>query len=200
MIKYTEIDTSVNIWDYYFKVRIPYLQSRTIEDIRKFGVTLSGVRAIDSSVDSEWITTMLPISDMIEHYREGVPIKIPSKSDIKLIYDFISEHIHAWKNKLEKGINIGDAPIDDLILMDKFANLIYDNAKYQFDTKAIDSILTQQMFNVQKINAANFFNVKAPSRSEEDGITRINAGPEEPPDRNSLADFFKNKMVTLRRY
>ena len=198
------VDTTVKLWEYFYKVRVPYLQSRTVEDIRTFGTNISGIKVIDDAKMTELITVMLTISQMLEYYKEAVPIRIVSYSDVKEIYQAISEHIMAWKQRLEKGINIGDAPIDDLILLDQFANSVYDHAKYQFTAETVSSLMAQHMGSVQRVNASNFFNhislAKLNSAGIEQGITRINAIKEdEIPDRDSLGEFFKTRLVNIRR-
>lgn len=200
-------DTTVFIWDYLFKVRVPYLQSRSIDDIRKHGVALSGVAEIDNDIHNQWQTTMISIAKMVTFYREGVPIRVSAESDVKLIYEHISNHIHAWKTRLENGINIGDAPIDDLIMMDQFASTIYEHAKYQFTPEIVNSLLAQHMTSVQRVNAHNFFSssvmskLNNPDHDGQEGITMINGeGEDAYPERDTLSEFFKNRLVNLRRY
>lgn len=202
-------DTSESLWENYYKVRLPYLQSRSIEDIRRTGVVITGIPAIDNDIQNQWITTMMPIATMAEHYKEGTPIKVVSESDVKVIYEQISHHIHAWRQRLERGVNLGDAPIDDLILLDRFANTIYEHAKYQFTPEIANSIIAQHLNSVQLINAHNFFSSdimsnlnKGPNSNA--SVNRINTVEEEEedpyPDRESLGDFFKNRLINLRRY
>lgn len=193
-------DTTSLLWDYYFKVRIPWLQSRSIEDIKNTGVVLSGVPEIDRDINNQWQTTMLTISQMADYFKEGVAIRVVSSSDVKTIYNHISSHIHAWKSRLERGINIGDSPVDDLILLDRFANTIYDHAKYQFTPEIADSLIGKHLSELNRINPHNFFTGKAISNLN-NGITRINATDDtEIPDRDSLGNFFKDRLINLRRY
>lgn len=199
------VDTTVRLFDYFYKVRIPYLQSRSIDDIRTYGVVLSGVPEIDNDIQNQWITVMLTINSMVEYYKQDVPIKVCLQSDIKEIYDSISEHITAWQSRLQRGINIGGAPIDDLILMDKFASTIYEHAKYHFTPEVLNSVTANYMSSLHKVNAQNFFNKNVlemlGSTSNEPGVTRINAPvAEELPERDSLGEFFKNKLINIRRY
>src|SRR5574343_2048969 len=115
------VDTTVKLWEYYYKARIPTLASRSIQDIREKGTPISGVPEIDKDLKNQWTTTYLTIRQMVEYFQEGISVKVVDIKDTKAIYEAISEHIHAWRERLERGINIGDAPIDDLIAMDQFA-------------------------------------------------------------------------------
>ncbi len=147
---------------------------------------------------------MMTISQMADYFKEGVPIRIPSESDVKEIYEHISEHIYAWKFRLERGINIGDAPIDDLITLDQFANTVYSHAKYHFTPDMFGGAFAKHMSGIQRVNASNFFNASALKNlnipTSVDGVTRINAIEDEIPDRESLSDLFKERLINLRRW
>lgn len=196
------IDTTSKLWDYYYQVRVPYLQSRTIDDVRRHGVNVSGIAEIDKDIPNQWMTTMMTVAQMADYFKEGVPIRVIKQSDVKEIYDNISNHIHAWKSRLERGINIGDAPVDDLILLDQFANTVYEHAKYQFTADMVNSLFAQHLSKVQKINASNFFAHGAMPKpnqpGSEAGVTRINADDKHE-DRDSLSEFFKTRLINLRR-
>lgn len=199
-----EVDTTVNIWEWYFKVKVPYLQSRPIELMKLIGTPVSGVKEIDKDIQNQWIVTMMPIAYMVELYQKGIPVSVVLPSDTKQIYDFISQHIYAWKRRLEVGINIGDAPIDDLIAMDEFAHLVYEHARYQFTRETADSIISRHLTGLQRFNIHTFFNRDVVvNLNNKDGIsspvTRINHDEEDHvPDRDSLSDFFKDRIISLR--
>lgn len=198
------IDTTSRLWDYLYHVKMPYQQTRSVDDIRRTGTNVTGVREIDSDIHRQWFSTMISIAQMADYFKEGVPIRVTHESDVQEIYKAISEHIMAWKARLERGINIGDAPIEDLVLLDNFANTIYAHAKYHFTKDEANALIAQHLNTVQRINASNFFspnvlaNIKSPDTK--DGITRINADPEDAiPERDSLSEFFKTRLINLRR-
>jgi hypothetical protein len=195
-------DTSIKIWEWLFRVSIPYLQSRTMEDLKRYGVTLTGIQEYDEAVNEEWITTAISIVRMVELYKEGVPIRVLDVKDTKTIYEYISLHIQAWKVRLERGINLGDAPIDDLIDMDQFASVVYAEAKYQFTREYADSFTANHLSGLQRFNANTFFNKTFTDSInkvtvDQHGVTRINAA-EEIQDRDSLSEFFKNRIINNR--
>lgn len=195
------IDTTVALWEYLYKVRIPYLQSRTIEDIREKGTVISGIASYDADIKNQMQTTYLSINQMVDYYKEGVPVRLCEKDDPKRIYEAVSEHIHAWKYQLQNGINIGDAPIEDLILMDKFASTVYEHAKHHFNDDTTNSILAQHFGKISSINQANFFtpssDIAKKVKHEADGVVKINSDEVE---RESLGDFFKSRVSYLRRF
>ena len=196
------VDTAKALWDILYLVRIPQLQTTTITYMRAVGTYMTGNRQIDRTVAEQWTTTMLPISTMIDYYKEGAQIKIVKESDIESIYIAISEHLNAWIHQLTFGINIGNAPIDDLVAMDQFANDIYAHAKYHFKPGMAESFLTRQLEQSATFSPQNFFrpDPKAKKVPETvDGVTRINE--EDPyPDRESLKDYLKAHLDTLKRW
>lgn len=129
---------------YIFKeiihVRVPYLQMRSIEDLQFFGMPHSGNDRFDRQTPHEHIDIMIPISQMVEYYQRGAQLFFPLASDTKRVYDYISDHLTAWKRHISRSLNWADAPIEDLKLLDEFANAIYAHAKYQFTDEIINSI------------------------------------------------------------
>lgn len=196
MIK-SPVDTTVKIWDYLYKVTIPFLDSRSVADIKRFGVTMTGVEAIDKVKHGEIITTMMSIADMVEHHKEGVKIAIVRQEDIKIIYQDVIDHIQAWRMRLERGINIGDAPIDDLISMDEFANSLFAHARHEYSPDMSNSDILRQLGNVERIGPVNFF--KDGVQKDDDGITKINSKEDDLPTRDSMGDFFKSRLIGLNR-
>ena len=195
------IDTSTYIFDYLFKCRIPNLQTMSEEYIRFFGMPTTGDPSIDQAMADQWITTMLPISKMVEYSKQGITIKIVKYDDVKVMYNYISLHLQAWKNQIGNGINVGDAPIDDLIDLDAFANLVYDQAKYQFTRDIADSLLERQMSTITRFNKSNFFKPDIKINDSGDNITRINAEPiDNYPKRESLSDIFKDRKIGYKKW
>ena len=50
--------TEVKLWEYFYRVRVPYLQSRTVEDIRTTGVNVTGIPSIDNDIKNQLITSI----------------------------------------------------------------------------------------------------------------------------------------------
>jgi hypothetical protein len=78
------------LFDEYFKVRYPYLQSRSIDDLRKYGYRVSGVEELDRNLDKQEITTELTINQMFEKYRAGVSISVINSVVISCLSRFLS--------------------------------------------------------------------------------------------------------------
>jgi hypothetical protein len=191
------LDTTDKLWNHLYRVRVPYLQSRTIEDIQEKGTVISGITEYDRDIQNQWMTTYLSISQMADYFKEGVPIRVCNVQDTKDIYESISLHISAWKSQLEKGMNIGDAPIEDLVLLDKLANTVYAEAKYQIAANVSNDIVAQQFQALQSVGINNFF------RNNNTNPLNNTGSPDKEAheiDRESLGDFFKSRIISGRRW
>lgn len=195
-------DTTTLIWDRLFMCRIPNLQTMSEEYIRFFGMPTTGDPGIDKEMSNQLITTMISIAKMVEYSKDGISIRVVKTEDVKTIYEFISLHLQAWKHQISNGINIGNAPIDDLIAMDSFANIVYDKAKFQFTRTMADSIMTRYLSNSSKINKTNFFKEGTDPTEVSLGITRINQDDavDNFPKRESLTDIFKDRKIGGRKW
>lgn len=186
------------IWEPVFRCTIPQLQTTSTTYLRLFGSPTTGHPEIDKSLNDQTLTTYLTIAKMVEYYKKGVPVRVAQYKDTKTIYEYIENHIRAWKRRLETGINIGGAPIEDLITMDQFATSVYQHARHLIDQEEIDSFLIKSMNQVQSINK---FNILKPLVTENEEVTKINVDDEPVfPQRDSLADVFKNSRVIGRKW
>lgn len=194
------------LFDEYFKVKYAYLQSRSIEDIRKYGYRVSGVEEIDRQLDKQEVTTELTINQMFEKYRAGVTITVLNYKDTKRIYEIIHAHLTAAAEYLHSGVNTGGVPIEDLIELDIFAGVVYKEARYVFNLKAREDVLSKNFVAVQDINFANILTREAPQRQDpslrrDDGVEVTTHGRKnnEPsaPDRSSYREIFEEQMKHL---
>lgn len=192
-----KIDTATYIFHHLFLCRIPYLASMSVEYMKQFGIPSSGDKETDLIMSKQDITTMLPISEMVKYHADGVAIAIVNRSDIKDIYQLISNHLSKWEKHIRVSINLGNAPLEDLALLDDFANTVYGEAKYEFTTEVAPSMFMQHMSSTIRINKNNFFKSSASQPSlDKNGNLRIH-GPEDQvyPERQSLSDIFRNRRI-----
>ena len=184
-------DTTALLWDWLFNIRVPYLQSLGIDELRRTGVVVTGIREIDRDVQNQWKLTAVNIAKMIAFYKEGIPIRICKEQDVITIYEYVTRHILAWRARLHNSINIGSSPIEDLIVLDGFAAMVFDQAKYNYKPEIAQSAMTAQMRKSVSLNATNFFvPEKLPDKYKEPTEQKT----DELPERESLADFFKSRV------
>lgn len=183
-----EYDTTKAIWDYLYLVRYPVQMARSVEDIRMFGVPVTGDKKKDKHVMDEQGWRWMNINDMVELFREGVPVYLKTE-DTKPVYEAISAHICAWKKQLEFGFNNGNAPVADLILMDEFANSVYEHAVWHYPRDQKEGTFMTQL------RQTSIFTLKSPARND------IRAAPVDPktlPKRSGLGEFFKERFASMQ--
>lgn len=194
------------LFDEYFKVRYPYLQSRSVSDLRRHGYRISGVEEIDRHLDKQEITTELTINQMFEKYRAGVSITVLDYKDTKRIYEIIHAHLTAAAEYLHSGVNTGGVPIEDLIELDIFAGVVFKEARYVFNLKAREDVLSKNFINVQSINFSNILNRAPTARTISSQIlspgvevTTHKRGDDQPKaeDRRSYREIFEEQMKHL---
>jgi hypothetical protein len=189
-------DTRWCIWNLKFRCRVPFIQTMSVDYMQHFGMPTVGdsrYAHYDKEMANEPITTMLSINQMVEYFRKGVTVAVCRHADTKVIYEHISNHLRAWKDKLEVGFNIRSAPIEDLILLDKFANAVYRHAAPYFTAAYVDSILARKMSESLRVTRQNVL-------SRPPAVKKINADPEKSehedekddglPKRESMAETF----------
>lgn len=133
------------IWSKLFLVSIKYKYLQSDDELRMFGLSSVYDTDLDNSTHNQLIDIMINIDKMVEYYRKGITVNIKVHSDTKIIYNIINEYLFAWKNRLNNGINIGIAPLDDLLLLDQFAGSIYSFAKDHFRTEDESNKLVNQL-------------------------------------------------------
>lgn len=188
-IPYEQRDSAYWIWNELYQCSIPYIQMLTMEDLQEFGMPASGDAAQDYSTANELRQVMIPISEMVKYYHRGVQVYVNNPADTKRIYDRISDHLIAWKQKLTKSLNMRNAPLEDLKLMDQFANAVYEHAKFQFTDDTIASLLTRTVDNrqLELVKLTNILEsgISPAKLKEEQSIDEMY------PARESMADFFQ---------
>lgn len=189
-------DTTALIFEERFLVKVPYIDSCSDDYLKIFGTPTTGDRDIDKVVNAAWIDICIPICDMVEYYRKGVNIKVTQPSDVKKIYDNISAHLTRWANNLGRGLNVGNAPIQDLIDLDRFANVVYVHAKYHITPELVTSVMGQNLSSIGGMegifksgSAGALMNKKIVDPTYQPIKTESGY-----PERNSLEKLFSSKI------
>lgn len=191
-------DTAAALWDNYYLVRIPYIQSTSVEYMKLVGTYTTTHKDIDQALAGQWITSMLPISKIVDYYKDGCQVKIVKESDIKEIYEHISRHLEAWLDQLTYGVNIGGAPIEDLIAMDQFANEVYSHAKYHFTNEVVNSLLVNKLIGESGVNASNFLKNVSLINGYTPPLIKANYD-QDLPERVPLENALKEHLGNVRR-
>ena len=187
-IPYEQRGTAWRIWNELYQVMIPYIQMLSIEELKQYGMPTTGDPGYDYGTANEMRLIMIPISEMVEYFSKGVQVSIVNKNDVKTIYERISDHLNEWKKNLETSLNIGSAPLEDLKLMDRFANAVYEHAKYQFTDDTIASFMARRM-DTRHADLNDMIdrletNTTKEQKEQEELDKRY-------PNRDSMADYFQ---------
>lgn len=198
------VDTSNYIFDYLYTCRVPLHATLTESEMRTFGYVYTGNSDIDNGTRDQYVTVMWPIAKMAKAFGEGDTVKLAKYSDAKEIYEHVEKHLHAWKSKLETAFHIGDAPLKDLILLDEFANSVYEHAKYNFTNQYVESLMMRDLTAISAINRSNLFKTKRPAPLVGNGNvkhvdeTHVKINDKSDPnsvEREMLGDVFKSRIV-----
>lgn len=187
--------TSYYIWEPLFRCKVPQLQTTSKAYLKHYGMPTTGNDAYDKDLANQLIDTAIPIVKMVEYFSKGIPIYIVKSADIKTIYQHIENHLLAWKRQLDHGLNIGGAPVDDLIAMDAFANKIYDHAKFHFTREIADSIFLRQMGSINR----NTFLSPVVTPVTETALNKPSEG-DGYEQRGSMSEHFKEKRAGIRKW
>ena len=187
-------DTRYYIFKKLFNCRISNIQSMSVDYLQHFGMPVSGHPEYDKEISHELIERLLPISEMVKYFNDGVTVEVVNYSDTKVIYEYITDHLNFWKNRIEDSFNARGAPIDDLIVMDRFAMSVYKHAVHQFTIEVVESILARRMSSVMRLSIDNIMGggpkplvVNANGEVEQEKI----------PERISMAEAFVRKQGIL---
>jgi hypothetical protein len=137
--------TAWYLFEEKFLCKVPQLATRTIEDIKQFGVFTTGDKVIDRELAKEWTLKYLSIAKMEEIFNNGHNIKVVNFADTKKIYELISAHLITWRDFFGRMENSGvDAQtLDELVRLDKFAAAVYEPAKHLFTEEIAMSLFGQ---------------------------------------------------------
>lgn len=175
------------IWVTPFEVSIAYKDTCSPEYLRLFGMPTVGDPTIDATMHNQLCHRYVTINQMVEYFKKGIAVRVVNHADTKRIYELITNYLLAWKENLQTGINIGDAPIDDLILLDRFANVVYQHAVQHFTPEFLNSRLMQQLNGEGKWKSRDSL-VKPKAVNEKGEVARH-------PQRESMSQLFSDRVI-----
>lgn len=115
-----------------FHVRVNPNHVRTADEIKLFGTPTTGNEDYDRELAKNDTLVMLSIAQMEDIFNNGYPVKVANYKDTERIYKLISDHLHFMKNIFVGSENITADPtiMNDLIRLDKFAQAMFEHARY----------------------------------------------------------------------
>jgi hypothetical protein len=144
-IQHTKL--ALPLWERIFMVRVPQLDSTNTQYIKFFGTPTTGDKDIDQALANQPLTIYINIDKMVEYYRRNVRVAVVRRDDVKVIYDLIQAYLDFWKRKLAFVLHPGSAPMDDLIMLDRFAQAVHDSIRYEIHQQESMSPFESFLFN-----------------------------------------------------
>lgn len=126
-------DTRYALWFERYQCRVPYIQTISIEDLEENGLPTSGDMHHDHAMMWEPRLISIPIHRMADLWQSGANISLVNRSDAPKIYEAIEKHLHAWRDHIANSYNPSKPPYDDLLVLDQFAHIVYEHAKFTYD-------------------------------------------------------------------
>lgn len=130
-------DSRYALWYVRYQCRIPYIQTLSIDELMEDGLPTSGDMHHDHATQWEPRLMSLPIHRMAELWSSGANVSLLKREDAPKIYEAIMTHLYAWKDHIEHAYHPRTPPYDDLLVLDQFANIVYEHARYAYDSNFI---------------------------------------------------------------
>lgn len=137
-IKPQNRDTRYPLWFVRYQCRIPYIQLLSIEELEENGLPTSGDIHHDHAMQWEPRLVSLPIHRMAELWSNGANISLVNRLDAPKVFEAISKHLHAWKDHIMHSYHPNKPPYEDLLILDQFASVVYDKAKFAYDENFVE--------------------------------------------------------------
>lgn len=191
-------DTAAPLWDRSFRCSVSRNLTTTDYYIETFGFVGTGDPQRDKQMKDEIIDTYVNINKLVEYHQKDIPFRLHRYEDTKIIYELIQEHLEAWADRLNRAVNIADAPIEDLIALDQLANAVYDKAKYYMTPSDAGGAFSRYLGKHTSFKRSSF---KMPTKAGPIEDVVIGAQNEDNfPNRDSMAERFKSIGIGMRRW
>lgn len=132
--------TLEGIWKRLYLIEMPEMFMRDEEDIRARGTFTLGDPEKDMKHQNSYGRAYRTINQIFELWKQGVEIYVVKYEDTENIYNAIEKHLSTWHRYLSQGVGISACPFDELLELDRFANTVYDKAKYVFTAESMKPI------------------------------------------------------------
>lgn len=193
MVTNTDTESAqYRIWNDRFLCQMKYIDTLSVDYIKIFGTLTTFDSDLDRRSHNEIVDRYLTVIQMVEYYNDGVPLYIKKPEDSKDIYILIQTHLQNWKHELQVSLRPDSAPVEELEIMDKFADQVYEHAKFYLDGALVDSPFARTL----KKDTKSVLNIlKPPSEFKNDDESLILDAPK----RDSMSDIFSIGAAQLER-
>lgn len=99
------------------------------EVVELFGTFTTNDPIEDMEIVNHPTPIELPITLILEHYLQGVPIKVVQVADIPIMYGLVNHHLSNWHSIIVNSLNVEHPPLDDFMRLDDFCSELYAYSK-----------------------------------------------------------------------
>jgi hypothetical protein len=119
-----------------FHCKIPELHRHDETYLREVGHHVTGDKAWDKELMHQLVDVYLTPVRMVTLFSIGSQIVFHNPRDALVVYDLIKTHLENWQRAIEQSLHPQNPPMDDLRLMEEFAEAIYPLAKVYMNKEA----------------------------------------------------------------
>jgi len=181
------------IWNNLYEVRVPYVETLSAQFLKDVGMPTVGNRELDKQMHQDLVNVVISIDAIVEYYRRGVTVYVRNGQDTQEIYHIVNNYLLAWRLQVENGLNLGMVPMEDLMLLDRFAEMLYPVAQaYGAPPRTTSSLFANLAGgNGRFITRDSLFDKSAPPGE-------VVVGEKEAPKHKSVATDLTKAIAQLR--
>lgn len=133
------------IWHTTFLCQMRDIDTKSIDYLKIFGTLDSGDPRLNMEASNEMVLRRLTIIEMIKYFHDGINVFVKNPEDCKKIYILIQEHLQNWSRELQYTLRPDSVPTEELLIMEQFADVVYEHAKWYLDSALVDSPFARSM-------------------------------------------------------
>lgn len=116
-----------------FGVRVTYIDLMDYNEISTYGHVSSGDPDEDTRNANSKVLVALTIPQMVEMFKNNIPLYFVDESDEHAMYDIIARHIYEWTLFANNTVNLKTVPYEDLKDLSDFATAIFSTRDREKD-------------------------------------------------------------------
>lgn len=131
-------DSSEYIFDVLFEVKVRNVDLISEQELKNYGSYSTGMELFDQDNMTQLVSANLSIAQMAEHRSKGYHLRYVHPRDVLKIYEFTQHHLNRWVSALTMtggSLNGGGAPLNDLMILDRYCSEVYEQAKFYDQAK-----------------------------------------------------------------
>ena len=178
------------IWNDRFLCEMKSIDTMSTDYIKIFGTLTTFDPALDREMYDEMVDRYLTIIEMVKYFNDGIDIYIKKPEDSKKIYILIQEHLENWTREMQIPFREEKAPVEELKIMDRFAETVFEHAQHYLVTALADTPFARSL----KRDDRSVLSLLKPISQVENNDDMVIL-----PKRESMSDIFSNSGAKLER-